>query len=218
MALLVLFGGGVLAHVWPLLRPLALAITSPLLLLANAAVLLAVLDDERSHRLRWWCAAAWALTVGLEIAGVATGRIFGPYHYGPTLRGQVAGVPLLIGLNWVTLLLGALALTERADRFGLSQHKESPGWVRWLRPVVAAALLTGFDWVMEPVAVQLGYWQWHTWPRIPGQNYAAWFGIALGLGGALTALGVRVRTGLAATYFKVQLGFFALLRLALLLG
>lgn len=225
-ALLILFGGGVLAHVWPLLQPLALAITSPLLLLTNAAVLLAVLDDERAPRLRWWCAGAWALTVTLEIVGVATGRIFGPYHYGPTLRGQVAGVPLLIGLNWVTLLLGALALTEQLTA-KLTQTLTGRAWPTaaardyapsfdWRRPVAAAALLTGFDWVMEPVAVHLDYWQWHTWPHIPAQNYAAWFGIALGLAGGLEVLRVRVRTSLAAAYFGVQLGFFGLLRLALL--
>ncbi len=206
IAMLILFGGGVLAHSWPLLRPLALAITTPLLLLTNAAVLAAVLDDERARALRWWCVGAWTLTVALEMIGVATGRVFGPYHYGATLGGQVAGVPLLIGLNWVTLLLGALALTER-------------GWLgprvsgRWLRPVLAAALLTGFDWVLEPVAVQLDYWQWHTWPHIPGQNYVAWYGIALVLGSALTAARLRIRTSLAATYFGVQLAFLVALRI-----
>lgn len=204
VALLILFGGGVLAHLWPLLRSLALAITTPLLLLTNAAVLLAVLDDERMIALRCWCAGAWALTVALEIVGVATGRVFGAYHYGTTLGGQLAGVPLLIGLNWVTLLLGALALTEHVW--------PDPGR-RWLRPAAAAALLTGFDWVMEPVAVHLGYWHWHTWPHIPAQNYAAWFGIALGLGSALAAGKLHIRTSLAAAYFGVQLGFFALLRL-----
>ncbi len=204
LVLLVLFGGGVLAHVWPALRAFSLAITTPLLLLTNALVLLAVLDDERARRLRWWCLAAWVVTVALEMIGVATGRIFGPYHYGSTLRGQLAGVPLLIGLNWVTLLLGALALAARV-------------WpAQWaFRTVSAALLLTAFDWVMEPVAVHLGYWQWHTWPLIPAQNYVAWFAIALGLGGAFAALGLRIRTTLAAAYFGVQLGFFVLLRVVM---
>ncbi len=214
IALLIAFGGGVLAHGWSGLRPFALTITPALLLLTNAAVLLAVLDDERARRLRWWCAGAWALTVALEIVGVATGRIFGAYHYGATLRGQVAGVPLLIGLNWVTLLLGALALTERAwpaaPPTGLEPTSRLVG-----RATAAAGLLTGFDWVMEPVAVRLDYWQWHAWPHIPGQNYVAWFGIALGLAGVLVGLKLRVRTSLAAAYFGIQLGFFVLLRLVL---
>lgn len=201
--MLVLFGGGVLAHSLPVLLPLALAITTPLLLLTNAAVLLAVLDDECSRRLRWWCLGAWALTVALEMLGVATGLVFGPYQYGPTLNGQVAGVPLLIGLNWTTLLLGALALTERL----------APSAGPWGRPLLAAALLTGFDWVMEPVAVRFGYWHWQTWPLIPVRNYVAWYGIAAGLGLALAAARVRVRTALAVAYFGIQLGFFVLLRL-----
>lgn len=208
-ALLVLFGGGVLAHAWPPLLPLAQATTTLLLLLTNAAVLLAVLDDERARRLRWWCLGAWAVTVTLEIVGVATGRIFGAYHYGAALRGQVAGVPLLIGLNWVTLLLGALALVERGWPAGGAGR-------RWGLPVAAAVLLVGFDWVMEPVAVRLDYWQWHTWPRIPAQNYVAWFGIALLLAGTLAALNLRIQTRLAGAYFAVQLGFFVLLRILLL--
>lgn len=216
LTMLLFFGGGVLAHGWPLLRPLALALTTPLLLLTNGAVLLAVLDDERAPALRVWSVAAWSVTVILEIVGVATGRVFGAYHYGSALGGQVAGVPLLIGLNWITLLLGGLALTERA------LPAQLPGR-RWLVAAAAALLLTAFDWVMEPVAVRLGYWFWEGGPaaggehlpaplHVPLQNYLAWLLIGLGLAGALAARRVRVRTGLAGAYFGIQLVFFGLLR------
>ncbi len=237
-----LFGGGILAHSWPLLRPLALALTTPLLILTNAAVLLAVFDDHRTRRLRWWCLGAWAVTVALEMVGVATGRVFGAYAYGPTLRGQIAGVPLLIGLNWTVLLLGALSLVSRFWFFVFgssaqtqqSGSNESPFWgenddVRksWinqkpetrnqklLTAFAAAALLTAFDGVMEPVAVSLNYWAWASWPLIPTQNYVAWFGIALALGWSFTALGLTVRTHLAQYYFGLQLAFFVALRLLL---
>ncbi len=208
--MLLFFGGGILAHALPSLQPLAFAITTPLLLLTNAAVLFALFDDhdERAGRLRWWCLGAWTVTLTLEIVGVATGAIFGPYHYGATLRGQVADVPLLIGLNWVTLLLGALTLANR-----LPGAASAAGAV--LTPLAGAILLTAFDWLMEPVAVALGYWHWHTWPAIPTQNYVAWFLIALGLGSTLRALRLQPRTGLAGAYFLVQAGFFVALRLVL---
>lgn len=215
----ILFGGGILAHGWAPLRGLALAITTPLLLLTNAAVLWAVFDEERAPRLRWWCLAAWLLTVALEMTGVATGKVFGAYHYGATLRGQVAGVPLLIGLNWVALLLGAMAISARFEvRGNRSENYTSyraPRTSNLIRAWGAALLLTGFDWVMEPVAVALDYWQWASWPVIPGQNYVAWFGIALALALGFEALGVRVRAELARYYFVVQLLFFAALRLVL---
>jgi len=207
IALAILFGGGVLAHAWTPLRPLALALTTPLLLLANGAVLLAVFDDSRAPRLRIWCLAAWALTVTLEIVGVATGHIFGAYHYGPTLRGQVAGVPLLIGLNWVTLLLGAVALLETGLPSSL------PPLVRWwLVPLASALLLVAFDWIMEPIAVELRYWHWASWPQIPIRNYAAWLVIALFLTLTLRVLRISVGTKLARFYLLLQLAFFGLLR------
>lgn len=219
-----LFGGGVLAHTWPLLRPLALGLTTPLLILTNAAVLLAVFDDHRTRRLRWWCLGAWTVTVALEMTGVATGRVFGAYAYGPTLRGQVAGVPLLIGLNWTVLLLGALGIVSRfwllvsgsaAQTQQPNNQKSQTTNQKLLTALGAAALLTAFDGVMEPVAVGLHYWAWASWPLIPTQNYAAWFGIALALGWSFTALGLTVRTALAQYYFGLQLAFFVALRLLL---
>ncbi len=206
----VVFGGGVLAHVWPLLHDWSLAATTPLLILTNGAVLLQAFDQDRARRLRWWCAGAWLVTVILEMVGVATGRLFGAYHYGPTLRGQLAGVPLLIGLNWTTLLLGALAWADARLTPRLSRSARL-----WLVPLTAAFLLTLFDWVMEPVAVALDYWSWHTWPRIPLQNYIAWFGIAFGLGLTYVGLGLRARASLAQFYFLIQAVFFVLLRLIL---
>jgi bisanhydrobacterioruberin hydratase len=203
----VVFGGGVLAHVWPQLHDWSLAATTPLLILTNAAVLLEAFDTDRARRLRWWCLGAWLITVVLEMIGVATGRLFGAYHYGPTLRGQLAGVPLLIGLNWTTLLLGALAAADARLTPRLSRSARL-----WVVPTAAALLLTAFDWVMEPVAVALNYWSWHTWPAIPLQNYGAWFGIAWVLGLMYVGLGLRARAALAQYYFLIQAAFFLLLR------
>ena len=39
--------------------------------------------------------------------------------------------------------------------------------------VDACFLALIFDWVMEPVAVKLGYWQWEN-DRIPLYNYISW--------------------------------------------
>ena len=39
----------------------------------------------------------------------------------------------------------------------------------------AALLATFFDYLMEPVAVQLGYWKWLDDGAIPLYNYVCWF-------------------------------------------
>ena len=44
-----------------------------------------------------------------------------------------------------------------------------------LSVIVDGALLASFfDWLMEPIAVKLGYWQWAS-ETIPVYNYICWF-------------------------------------------
>jgi uncharacterized membrane protein len=45
---------------------------------------------------------------------------------------------------------------------------------------LAAILAVVFDYVLEPVAINLNYWQW-AYNIIPLQNYLAWFLISFGL-------------------------------------
>jgi putative membrane protein len=40
--------------------------------------------------------------------------------------------------------------------------------------VVAAAMMTGFDFLLEPVAMRFDFWSWKG-NVIPLQNYIAWF-------------------------------------------
>lgn len=43
----------------------------------------------------------------------------------------------------------------------------------------AATLGAPFDWLMEPVAIRLGYWKWGGDGSIPLFNYACWFIVSL---------------------------------------
>ena len=47
----------------------------------------------------------YCLGFGIEYLGVHTGLIFGSYQYGDALGYKLASIPLLIGVNWVLLIL-----------------------------------------------------------------------------------------------------------------
>ncbi|MBN2738676.1 MAG: carotenoid biosynthesis protein [Spirochaetales bacterium] len=113
-----------------------------------------------------WLALCFVMTLVLEIVGVATSMVFGSYYYGEVLGYKFFEVPLVIGLNWVVVILGFL-------QFSIFLFKNPV-----LRALTAAILSLGFDFIMEPVAVNLGYWTWDN-GIIPLQNYLAWFMIAL---------------------------------------
>lgn len=128
--------------------------------------LLLILFQENKNAAFWRFALfAFGLGFGSEVLGVHTGLIFGDYAYGATLGLKVWEVPLTIGLNWLVLVIGTGYLSSRLA---------IPGW---LKSAIGAALMVAFDFVMEPVAMALDFWDWSN-SEIPLQNYMGWFGVA----------------------------------------
>ncbi len=106
--------------------------------------------------------------VGLlvEIIGTKTGLLFGSYSYGDTLGLKLFGVPVIIGVNWATLVICTGTLVNKLQ-------------VKFLTKVLLAALLmTGMDFLIEPVAVKLDFWSWED-GVIPIYNYVCWFVISI---------------------------------------
>lgn len=132
----------------------------------------------------------------LEVAGVYTGHIFGEYEYGNVLGLKVLGVPLLIGTNWL-MLTYASHLIIRGIKIGLL-----------LKLAFGALLMTTYDWLMEPAAIELGMWSW-AGDSIPMQNYLAWFVLSFLFLGLLQLVKARYENPIARDIFVIQAGFFA---------
>ncbi len=207
--LTILMAVGAVGHLQPSTLPWMLKLTPGFGMLTGLVVLAPALAQS-GRKFAAWVAGTYGFTFAAEAAGVATGAVFGAYAYGPTLGPAWRGVPLLIAFNWVVVVHGACCVAGRALPPGLGKLR---------RP--ALALLAGlacaaFDYLMEPVAVRLDYWQW-AGGAIPLQNYAAWFAIA-----ALAGLFHPAAAGpdraaapggrLAGFYLGLQAVFFVVLQ------
>jgi len=114
-----------------------------------------------------WLIASYLLTFFLEVIGVKSGLVFGSYEYGNGLGLKFLDVPLIIGLNWVVVVLGATALSER-----ISSTK--------IKYVLTGLIAVVFDIALEKVAPILDYWAWNN-DIIPTKNFVSWFLIAFTL-------------------------------------
>jgi putative membrane protein len=200
LPLVCLYAVGLACHLIPSARPVMLRAT-PIALVLTAALVAASLAQERAGKAFAWAGAAFVAGFSLEAIGVATGAVFGSYSYGTALGPKLFAVPLVIGLNWAIVILGSVTLSR-----SVLSHP--------LAAATAAGILTaGFDWVMEPVAMRLGYWQWAQ-GTIPIRNYVAWFLIAAVLSFGFALIRPRVKTWAPAAAFVLQLVFFATLRIA----
>jgi uncharacterized membrane protein len=146
----------------------------------------------------------WAFGLGFfsEVLGVNTGFPFGDYTYGSVLGPKLWATPLLIGINWTLVTFTANELVRQY----LPPNKPV-----WLFLLLGATLPTLLDALIEPVAIQLGYWTWATGGLPEWPNYAGWFAVSL-----LISFGYRqwIRGPLnpiAPWLWGLQLLFFAAL-------
>lgn len=183
----------------PATRPLFILLTPVHLLLTLGLLLAAERTGQSARPWGTWLLIA-ALGYGVEVVGVNTGLIFGQYHYGDTWGPQLLHTPLMIGGNWLLLVVAASALLRSWGASGMAHT------------LGVALLLVGLDVVMEPVAMALGMWYW---PRghIPLQNYLGWGATALGLAALYRLRRPAPENPLAGWLLGWQLLFFACLRL-----
>lgn len=181
-------------------RPLFQTLVPFNLLLTNAILISFHRDFSRS----FWVFAGVVAVAGFlaEVLGVHTGLVFGSYQYGPTLGLQLWQVPLLIGLNWLMLVYTTGHLSDLLR-------------LPWpIKALLAAGLMVGLDFFIEPVAVAFDFWSWQG-GDIPFSNYAGWFGLSLLLQFYYQRAGFRKGNPVAPFVYLVQVLFFVGLYLSL---
>lgn len=192
--LYLIFTVGIFGHLFEPLLKYMKTLTPYTLFITGSVVFLSSLKNS-FEKLIIWATLTYILTFTLEVIGAKTGIIFGNYWYGETLGIKLSGVPLIIGFNWVMVILGAIIISK---------------WIfkqNFLIALSTAVLAVLFDFFLEPAAIKLGYWYWEN-NIIPLQNYLAWFVIAFLFAHFYLKINVKVNSSIPAKYFIVQLIFF----------
>jgi putative membrane protein len=159
-----------------------------------------------------------AIVTGIvvEIIGVNTALLFGEYSYGKVLGVQFKNVPLIIGINWFIVMYCCGISTHSLLKKALSKIPQevvtTPKSIKAISVIIDGATIAVFlDWIMEPVAVKLGYWQWKT-EAIPFYNYLCWFIISIGLLTVFHFCNFNKQNKFAIHLLLIQAMFFLLLR------
>jgi len=140
----------------------------------------------------------------VEVAGVLTGVVFGEYSYGRALGFKILGTPPLIGLNWLMLIYAVYLIMNK-----LRLHVI-------LKILLGSSLMVVYDIIMEPVAINLDMWSWGA-GTIPIQNYIAWFIISVVMLSIFYITRIKYRNKVAPWLFFIQMGFFLILNLSVVL-
>ena len=174
---------------------------TPFHLLSSFAFL--ILSQEKRNA-SFWTFVALAVSVGyfIEVLGVKTQMIFGSYQYQTTLGFKILDVPPMIGINWFLMVFCAGTLIEQIFK----QNKSI-----LLKTICGALLLTIFDYIAEPVAIDQNMWTWK-FGTPPLQNYVAWFIVAFALLFLFFKLKFTKNNHLGITLFFFQILFFVVLR------
>ena len=152
----------------------------------------------------------------VEVLGIHTGLIFGRYTYGDVLGIKLFNVPLIIGINWFIIIYCTGMFISFYENYIMEKLIERGITINnrltLISFIVDASLLALiFDWVMEPVAVKLGYWKWET-AGIPLYNYISWILVSAILLTLFRRLIGDNRNIFAVHLFIIQLLFFLVLR------
>lgn len=189
---------------------------TPFNLLLSFALLIWTQTDKNGYFFLF-LAACFVVGIVVEVIGINTGFLFGDYAYGNVLGPKVKNVPVLIGVNWFLIMyccgISIHTLLMKAINRIAADSGKTPMAMKALSVIIdGATLAVFFDWLMEPVAVKLGYWIWNGDGSIPMFNYICWFVISLLLLMVFHFAKFNKQNKFAVNLLLVQLMFFLLLR------
>jgi len=117
---------------------------------------------------------SWAF----EQAGVATGLVFGAYHYTDYLGPKLGNVPYLITLAWFMMIYPSYVIANLVMDGHATGTRAGAGWLVRLA-AVSAVVMTAWDLVVDPIlsGPSARAWIWENggpYFGIPIQNFLGW--------------------------------------------
>lgn len=117
---------------------------------------------------------------GIEFVGITTGWPYGDFSYGISLGPMIYEIPLALPLLFLPLVINAYVFTLHALR---SRSRSV-----FTRVIVVVSIIMAIDLVLDPGAVELGFWAYHAggeYYDVPVTNYLGWV-----LSGTISALAI----------------------------
>jgi putative membrane protein len=116
----------------------------------------------------------FGISLLFESLGVATGLVYGPYHYSASLGPKFLGlVPFLIPLAWFMMMYPSFLIARALVTAPLGRISRSISIA-----AIGGLVMTAWDLVMDPVMVAAGHWIWEkpgAYFGVPLQNYWGWW-------------------------------------------
>ncbi len=116
----------------------------------------------------------FAVSLLFESVGVATGAIYGPYHYTDKLGYKFLGlVPLLIPVAWFMMTYPSYVIARV-----ITPLLDSLWAWRLLLAGIGGLVMTAWDLALDPLMVAGGHWVWDVqggYFGIPLHNYLGWW-------------------------------------------
>ena len=179
---------------------------------------LLVWTQNKPNKFFWiFLATCFIIGVAVEIIGVSTSALFGNYHYGTVLGMQLKHVPLVIGINWFIIIyccgISVQTLLMKIISRIPATEGTTPQSLKALSIIVdGATLAVFFDWLIEPVAIKLHYWNWSGDGSVPFYNYACWFAVSVLLLTVFHFCKFEKQNKFAVNLLLVQFMFFLVLK------
>jgi uncharacterized membrane protein len=113
-----------------------------------------------------------------EEIGVATGAIFGPYHYTDVLGTKIGVVPILIPIAWFAMIYPSYVIANLITDRQPSGSRGSVSRIAWVS-LLSAMVMTAWDLLVDPIlsGPKVQAWIWErggAYFGIPVHNYAGW--------------------------------------------
>jgi putative membrane protein len=134
----------------------------------------------------------------VEAIGVLTGILFGSYSYGTVFGFKIFETPVMIGVNWLFLALSSYGVVQYFTKKAICLI------------FIPAILMTALDFLVEPVAIKLGFWHWEN-DVIPLQNYLMWFITSVFIHGIIYLFRPNINAKISFIIVSVQIVFFGVL-------
>ena len=124
------------------------------------------------------------VSLGAEFIGANLANNFeGYYKYSEFLGWKFLNIPLLIILMWTAIIYLSYQVSEHITNFRFTKHTPflQKFWVSFWCALLTSLVVVAWDFALEPLAIEMGWWSWlhpGEYFGVPINNFFGWMTIS----------------------------------------